>query len=1115
MSATKSRLQHFRPSGVATVFFLLTLWAFFPFAPAYAGLEEGIEAYDADRYSEAFQQLLPLAEQGNATAQRYIGDMYRYGSGTPSDIPQAVQWLKKAATQGDAQAQTDLGLLQTGLSSDSSPKLLEKKQGVKWLETAAQAGDSKAQYALGLIYLGETKDTHIVALDKQRGIEWISRAAQSSDPQYRTKAAMLLRILYSDVGEQSYDFNKALHWLQVQFDLLETRKAAEAGDAMAAKTLAYALSQKGWNPHDVNLQTEILKWYEQAIAGGALEGKAAEDYGCLFIYGNGGVTKDYDKARHWVEIGNQASKLQAAADAGDREAMAKMGDIYATTCLKDSEETFEKARAQAAQWYEKAVAKGDTAKAWELYDFASTPEQEMHWAQIAAGITTADGKPINTRYGGDVLFENLPRRDLPVEFRHAPGASWLSLHPMSVHAKPDASSPVTAEIGRFYQIYARPSPTPGWAALIAVSRGPYPDPFQYLSPSSVKDGKFVPRRGMNRQSFDPYVGYVPLELLGNLDEVPAPLPLSQQGLVPVPAYWAPIGIEENRRFVTDFSQPPYDALVRVAHSFGSCSGAIVLKPTIVVTSGHCFKNDKDDALVIIERGPNQVEKIPARIVRRALNRGNYQDWAVLRLKHAPQSAVTPLNFADSVDWSRVTRFRAVLAGYPGDLLHTASTKALGFDAPSISECVVDVARHDHDKDAFQIGHSCNQWFGASGGPFMVWNPETRRFELLALNTFLAQGFTTADEVLKDLFAEKIFKDQAARVVQPFEMKNTPALLDVKKDAYKSIPGLASVFEAYQNWTSSLFSEKATLSAKMIEVARAEAGLKPAASPYLDDPQRLGFWLYDEVEWSSRLPTTEARASCAQQCDESIVRPHGWTLQLGQKINWDELAGRDDTLANRRAGWIVVGGDLFYINKDSGTVTGVVRHFLNLKDYGTAFNRQFELWQRYKHLTDEYSDAFVWNEEADSSALPTTQLRRDNFGDDTPRQIPGGTVIKADDLALELGSEHPPVVIASIGGPLGLPGSVDLSYSAKGASYSDAVQQRFEHDLIKLTDNDKSRELVFYCHHSRCWLSYNSALRAIKLGYSNVHWFRGGLNTWAMLGLPMDWVKRLESQTVTQ
>jgi len=50
--------------------------------------------------------------------------------------------------------------------------------------------------------------------------------------------------------------------------------------------------------------------------------------------------------------------------------------------------------------------------------------------------------------------------------------------------------------------------------------------------------------------------------------------------------------------------------------------------------------------------------------------------------------------------------------------------------------------------------------------------------------------------------------------------------------------------------------------------------------------------------------------------------------------------------------------------------------------------------------------------------------------------------------------------------------------------------------------DKSRPMVFYCVDAECWLSYNAALRAIKLGYTNVMWYRGGVAAWRTAELPM-------------
>ena len=51
------------------------------------------------------------AEQGHASAQFNLGNMYANGRGVPQDRQQALAWYRKAAEQGDASAQYNLGLM--------------------------------------------------------------------------------------------------------------------------------------------------------------------------------------------------------------------------------------------------------------------------------------------------------------------------------------------------------------------------------------------------------------------------------------------------------------------------------------------------------------------------------------------------------------------------------------------------------------------------------------------------------------------------------------------------------------------------------------------------------------------------------------------------------------------------------------------------------------------------------------------------------------------------------------------------------------------------------------------------------------------------------------------
>ena len=51
-------------------------------------LRDGINALHKHDYAAALAKFRPLADQGNATAQLMLGNMYRYGNGLPHDDAQ-------------------------------------------------------------------------------------------------------------------------------------------------------------------------------------------------------------------------------------------------------------------------------------------------------------------------------------------------------------------------------------------------------------------------------------------------------------------------------------------------------------------------------------------------------------------------------------------------------------------------------------------------------------------------------------------------------------------------------------------------------------------------------------------------------------------------------------------------------------------------------------------------------------------------------------------------------------------------------------------------------------------------------------------------------------------
>ena len=62
-------------------------------------------------YKKAFEWYEKAAEQGLADAQCNLGVMYRYGQGVDQSDSQAMRWYAKAAAQGDERAQAGIDQL--------------------------------------------------------------------------------------------------------------------------------------------------------------------------------------------------------------------------------------------------------------------------------------------------------------------------------------------------------------------------------------------------------------------------------------------------------------------------------------------------------------------------------------------------------------------------------------------------------------------------------------------------------------------------------------------------------------------------------------------------------------------------------------------------------------------------------------------------------------------------------------------------------------------------------------------------------------------------------------------------------------------------------------------
>ncbi len=144
-----------------------------------------------------------------------------------------------------------------------------------------------------------------------------------------------------------------------------------------------------------------------------------------------------------------------------------------------------------------------------------------------------------------------------------------------------------------------------------------------------------------------------------------------------------------------------------------------------------------------------------------------------------------------------------------------------------------------------------------------------------------------------------------------------------------------------------------------------------------------------------------------------------------------------------------------------------------------------------------------DEDADFGVPPTRALRLADYAAPTPREVPGARTIRTAQLQSRLQRDAPdrPLLLDVVGGEGhdSLPGAHWLPGAGRGRAFDDPIQAQLGSTLQALTGGNRGRPMVFFCASAKCWLSYNATLRALALGYTDVYWYRGGIEAWLDAG----------------
>ena len=301
---------------------------------------------DREEYEQAYASILPAAEEGNAVAQFNIGVFHLNGIGRPQNEEVAAEWFRKAAAQGEKDAEQALKVIENNKVIRATQKLMEdglahfsrneNEQGAECMRKAAEQGNAFGALLLGKCYYtgqGLTKDY-------AEAIRWFTKAEEIGE---LAEARLFLGICHYNGEGVEKNAQEAEKWLQL---------AKEGGNEEAGNILEEIAQEK-----EREQQTAVLQQAEKHInnkefeQGVALFRELAEKGNAIarrnmgICYNNGiGVEKDLQEAFKWFKL---------AAEQGDDISQFCLG-----VCYSRGEGT-KRDELKADEWIRKSAEQGN------------------------------------------------------------------------------------------------------------------------------------------------------------------------------------------------------------------------------------------------------------------------------------------------------------------------------------------------------------------------------------------------------------------------------------------------------------------------------------------------------------------------------------------------------------------------------------------------------------------------------------------------------------------------------------------------------------------------------------------------------------------------------------
>jgi TPR repeat protein len=243
---------------------------------------EGEEAYARRDFGAALRLWTSLAKAGDAAAQEGLGRLHLFGLGVPRSYPEASSWLLRAAAQGNARAQFELGVV--ALQEERGATALAAAESL--VLSAAAAGLPEAERLAGAF----SEEGLGVAQDPAAAADWYRRAAAQGDGGAERDLARLYALglgVERDASKSAAHEAEAVRRGDAEAQYLA---AAAAPDGAEAVGLLRASAEQGYTP----AQRQLASLYEQGERVRRNAEEAAKWLGTAATAGDATAARDLD-----------------------------------------------------------------------------------------------------------------------------------------------------------------------------------------------------------------------------------------------------------------------------------------------------------------------------------------------------------------------------------------------------------------------------------------------------------------------------------------------------------------------------------------------------------------------------------------------------------------------------------------------------------------------------------------------------------------------------------------------------------------------------------------------------------------------------------------------------